>query len=152
MSIDLTRLGNLFRQEANRHSKTIWMTVVDEGNEVLACETVAKGNKVLNLKLISSKMARTANNLRLPSGFEIVNGELKRITISPKSNFPLHETTAIGGLPIMSFASQCFGGLGIAGLSNSENAQIANMLIKESGFYIDPLWTITFKPADLICT
>jgi uncharacterized protein GlcG (DUF336 family) len=152
MNIDLARLRNLFHREANRYGKTSWMTIVDESNGILACETVTKENKALTLKPISSKMARTANNLRLPSGFEIVNGELIRITISPKSNYALHETTAVGGLPIMPFASQCFGGLGIAGLSSCENAEIAMTMIKESGFYIDPLWTITFKPADLVCT
>jgi hypothetical protein len=131
-----------FRQETDGIMEIVWLTIVDSSNltqKVISNQQPsAKEDKPI--KITSLKMAKTSSNLLLPSGFELYNGQLIRVTLSPKSDCEKHETVALGGMPIMTKKSKCIGGLGIAGLDGVENLRIAQAILPSNLLYFNPTW------------
>jgi uncharacterized protein GlcG (DUF336 family) len=157
LNIDLVSIRKEFLKEAAEFDRTVWMTIVDTSNEVmLVAHQQYKNQKNINYKVASLKMAITANNMHVPTGFEMFKNkgqqksQLERIILTPRAHFDKLETVAIGGLPILTTPTCCIGGLGISGLSDKENFNIATTLIKNSGFCLDDIWLPALESANLV--
>jgi uncharacterized protein GlcG (DUF336 family) len=139
----LKLITSRFREETKGIDKEVWLTIVDDDNsvqnQISNFETETRDSK--QIKTTSHKMAKTANNLMLLSGFMVENGQMIRISLSPPlCDCEKHETVALGGMPIMANKSKCIGGLGIAGLDGVENLRIAQAILPGKLLFIDPDW------------
>jgi uncharacterized protein GlcG (DUF336 family) len=154
LDIDLVSIRRIFHTEATKYEKTVWMSVIGmDGDNPMVVPHFHNNQRSEKSKSASTKMAKTARNIRTPSGFEYQNGLLLRIYISPlPSNCHKHLTVALGGLPIFQSRSRCIGGIGISGLKEFENVELATTILSQTKFYQYRTWKTAFESANLIHT